>query len=493
MLKKQKKFYFSRSMEEESIVRKFSILFLVVSLIPLLVLFYIYLQIHTTGTIQINEESFFYALLFVVLGVLVGYDTMRRMVVRMVDVLDSNRSILMKVLSPAKVKELSTTRNEIAILAKSFSAITNQLEENVKELEKARKTIYEVMNKVAQGLSNMDNIDSFLDLILETVTDSLQGTVGALILVDSGKKDYLTVKSVYGIADEDFHDSFQLRVADNPWVSEIIKKKSPGLISDFVLTAPEDKNWVGRFDSSVLCAPLLIKDFVIGIMVVSGSKSESGFDDGDLNLLFNLASQTAVAIENARLNQDIESIYFETISALALAVDAKDRYSRGHLDRVSRYSVAIGKHMGLENVELKMLRDAAVLHDLGKIGVPDDVLGKKDRLTDEEWNLMRKHPQIGESIIKPIKSLAYLCDIIRHHHEKLDGSGYPDGLKGESIAPLVRILAVADVFDALTSDRSYREKSSFKEGVIILREMGGKIDQDIVNIFEEYLLLEDLV
>ena len=242
------------------------------------------------------------------------------------------------------------------------------------------------------------------------------------------------------------------------------------------------------FSETLLCAPLLYHDRVSGIITLSRSPTAGkNFSEEDLELVFNLACQTAVAIENSKLNRDIEKTYFETISALALAVDAKDEFSRGHLDRVSEYALMIGTRLGLDDDDLNTLRDAARLHDLGKIGVPDEILKKEGPLSDEEWVIMRRHPEIGESIIKPIRSLQHLCDPIRHHHERIDGSGYPDGLKGDDISPLVRILAVADAYDALTTERSYRPKESKEQAIATLRSMKDLLDQDVVNILLEGL------
>ena len=151
------------------------------------------------------------------------------------------------------------------------------------------------------------------------------------------------------------------------------------------------------------------------------------------------------------------------------------------------YALLIGKRLGLDDDDLDTLRDAARLHDLGKIGIPDEILKKKGPLNDEEWVIMRRHPEIGESIIKPIRSLQHLCDLIRHHHERINGTGYPDALKADDISPLVRILAVADAFDALTTERSYRPKQSRQEAIGILRSMKDLLDQDIINILLEAL------
>ena len=242
------------------------------------------------------------------------------------------------------------------------------------------------------------------------------------------------------------------------------------------------------FGENLLCAPLVYHDRVSGIIILSKPEGQKeNFSEEDLSLVFNLATQTAVAIENSKLNHDIEKTYFETISALALAVDTKDPFSRGHLDRVAYYALSIGKRLGLNDEDLDTLRGSARLHDLGKIGIPDEILRKDSGLTDEEWVIMRRHPEIGESIIKPVRSLQHLCDLIRHHHEKLDGTGYPDKLKGEEISPLVRILSVADVYDALTTERSYRPKKSKQEAIGILRSMNNHLDQDIVNTLVEIL------
>jgi HD-GYP domain-containing protein (c-di-GMP phosphodiesterase class II) len=360
------------------------------------------------------------------------------------------------------------------------------LEDNVRSLELAKKTLHTVMSKVGHGISNMENIDTFLELILETLTNALGGKVGTLMLLND-KKTELTVTSVYGT----YYDSkkkMHVKLFDGSPLAQVLSKKHPMSVSGIFLQNSSTSPLNEFFEGTLLCAPLVYHDRVSGIMTVNKPEGQKeDFSEEDLALVFNLASQTAIAIENSKLNRDIEKTYFETISALALAVDAKDQYSRGHLDRVTNYALMIGKRLGLDDEDLNTLRDAARLHDLGKIGIPDEILKKESGLNDEEWVIMRRHPEIGESIIKPVRSLQHLCDIVRHHHEKLDGSGYPDGLKKEEISPLVRILSVADVYDALTTQRPYRPKKSKQEAINILRSMKDHLDQDIVNILLEGL------
>jgi len=141
--------------------------------------------------------------------------------------------------------------------------------------------------------------------------------------------------------------------------------------------------------------------------------------------------------------------------------------------------------LNLNEEDRQVLRDGARLHDLGKIGIVDEILKKPGPLSPSEWEIMRKHTEIGEGIIKPIRSLSRLCDIVRHHHEKLDGSGYPDGLRGDEISLLCRILSIADIFDALITDRPYRKAFSVDAAKQELIKMKGKLDPELVDIFLE--------
>lgn len=472
------------SIENTSIMRKFTVLFLIMSIIPMVVLFYFYINYRQTGNILIDEKSFNVALIFIALGVLLGYATMRNIVQALIDLNRANAKALQRLLTPEKVEELTTEQNEITAIAQSFKAITERLEENVRSLELAKKTLHSVMSRVGHGISNMQNIDSFLELILETVTKALTGKSSIILVYDKVDRE-LEVKMAFG-TQEEAERIKPIKISEGSRLHEILKTKGPRVFHE---PFPEfNTKYYKKFvDVPFICSPLLVKDKVKGLMIVNHSDPNGKFDNDEINLFFNLASQTAVAIENSVLSHDMEKTYFETISALALAVDAKDRYSRGHLDRVANYCVQIARKLGLDEDDVKTLRDAARLHDLGKIGIPDEVLLKPGSLNDQEWVLMKRHPEIGETIIKPITSLRHLCDLVRHHHEKLDGTGYPDGLKGEEIAPLVRIMTVADIYDAITTDRPYRDRMTVDEACAELRKMKDQLDQDIVEAFIETL------
>jgi HD-GYP domain-containing protein (c-di-GMP phosphodiesterase class II) len=176
------------------------------------------------------------------------------------------------------------------------------------------------------------------------------------------------------------------------------------------------------------------------------------------------------------------------MKALAAAIDAKDPYTRGHSERVTTYSLQIAQRCGLADRDLDTVMYAAILHDVGKIGVDEAILRKPDQLTPAEWEVMTRHPAIGSQIVEGVAFLREAQPCIRHHHEGFDGSGYPDGLRGEAIPLGARVIAVADVFDAITTDRPYRAALAQPEALNELRrEAGRHLDPQLVAIFVEHV------
>lgn len=180
--------------------------------------------------------------------------------------------------------------------------------------------------------------------------------------------------------------------------------------------------------------------------------------------------------------ENAETVLF----SLALSVEAKDPYTKGHCDRLSAYSEALGKRLGLPQEQRVALRRAGVVHDIGKIGVPEHILVKNGPLTSAEWAVMKEHPVTGERICSPLKSFRLVLPIIRHHHEKLDGSGYPDGLKGDKIPLTARVLQITDIYDALVTDRPYRKALSHEEAIRTMRKEAkrGWWDSSLIDEFE---------
>jgi putative nucleotidyltransferase with HDIG domain len=183
---------------------------------------------------------------------------------------------------------------------------------------------------------------------------------------------------------------------------------------------------------------------------------KDAFSAGDTRRMQLFAGPLAHALENARLYAAQQRLFVETVTALAEAVEKRDPYTGGHLHRVVAYSLLLGRELGLDAEALESLALGATLHDIGKIGVPDQVLLKPAKLNDEEAAAMRRHPQDGAEIVSRIESLHEILPIVRSHHERIDGKGYPDGLAGDDIPLAARIVAVADTFDAMTTSRPYR-------------------------------------
>lgn len=207
--------------------------------------------------------------------------------------------------------------------------------------------------------------------------------------------------------------------------------------------------------SSLICAPLKIKDKTIGIIKLENSKQIS-YSAEDLKLLNAISTQAAVAIENANLYESLREAFFETVQALVETVEKKDSYTAGHARRVAIYSTAIGEELGLSKAELAKIKLAALLHDIGKIGIQDDILLKKGKLTNDEYEVIKKHPVLGAEILDNMTQFRDIIPYVRSHHERYDGRGYPDGMDKENIPLVSRILSVADSFDAMTSNRPYR-------------------------------------
>jgi len=176
-----------------------------------------------------------------------------------------------------------------------------------------------------------------------------------------------------------------------------------------------------------------------------------------------------------------ESVLF----SLARSIEGKDPYTHGHCERLSDYSTRLGEHLGLSEDQLIALRRAGIVHDVGKIAVPDAILLKPGSLTPEEWMLIREHPIVGERICAPLKSFRFVLPIIRHHHEKFDGSGYPDGLRGEDIPVTARALQVVDVYDALTTDRPYKKAFSITDALQTMKQEVAKGWWD-PHIFDQF-------
>ncbi|MCL5960952.1 MAG: HD-GYP domain-containing protein [Chloroflexi bacterium] len=217
------------------------------------------------------------------------------------------------------------------------------------------------------------------------------------------------------------------------------------------------------------------------LFVANMPEPASSEDEASLALL---ANQVKQYLEYQALLQQINHGYMETIEALVKAIEAKDAYTRGHSDRVTKYAVATAREMALPPEQLEEIRIGAVLHDIGKIGVPESIINKPGRLDDDEWRLMKDHPRMGTKIIDSFNRSRDILLMIYHHHEMYDGTGYPAGLRGNEIPLAARILKVADAFEAMTSNRSYQKSKTVEEAIQELKDWSGRqFDPLVVSAF----------
>jgi len=275
-----------------------------------------------------------------------------------------------------------------------------------------------------------------------------------------------------------------------PLGSGIVGSVALAGVAELVEDVTRDPRWRGDISPSfdthgMIAVPLISRGRVIGVLQLLNSRARGGFDGEDLRRMRLFAGPLAHALENARLFARLERTFVESVTALAEAVERRDPYTGGHLHRVVAYSLLLGDELELPAEELETLRLGATLHDIGKIAVPDDILRKPAALDAEELAVMQRHPADGAAIVSRIQSLAPVLPIVRNHHERMDGRGYPDGLAGDAIPLLARIAAVADTYDAITTSRPYRPGLDAATAAREIREDAGtRLCPRVVAAFE---------
>lgn len=235
---------------------------------------------------------------------------------------------------------------------------------------------------------------------------------------------------------------------------------------------------------SFLGVPLWTRSYFIGVLCLGGKKTGERFTKDDISLLSTLGSQAALAIYNAQLYEAREQALLDTITALAHAIEAKDTYTINHCENITDRAVVLAQAMSLPRQEVENIRLGSILHDVGKIGIPDAILNKPSKLTDEEYETIKQHAQIGARIVQSVGALQGVVPIVRHHQERYDGRGYPDGLSGDQIPIGARIIAVVDAYGAMTEDRVYRKALGHEKAITELRRNAGtQFDPHVVNTF----------
>ena len=320
-------------------------------------------------------------------------------------------------------------------------------------------------------------------MAMEAITRLMNAEVGSLLLVDDENKE-LYFEVALGDKGERVKE-IRLKIGEGiaGWVAEHGKslllqdvRKDPR----FYKSADQKTEFVTR---DMVCVPVKVKDKVIGVLQAI-NRAEGVFTEDDVELFQLFSNQVAIALDNARLYEEIRETFFATAEALAEAIEKRDPYTGGHTKRVVSYCLVAAKYLNLTPEELEILKLSAILHDVGKIGVEDRILRKPGNLDDEEAKIMKMHPLLGAEIMRHIRQLKDLIPGMLHHHERPDGKGYPEGLKGMDIPIVARIISAADTYDAMTTNRPYRKGLSRQTAIDeIKKEAGTQFDKEVAEAF----------
>jgi HD-GYP domain-containing protein (c-di-GMP phosphodiesterase class II) len=351
-------------------------------------------------------------------------------------------------------------------------------------LEKRLRQL-ETLSKVSALINSTLDSTEIRERTIEALSTLLGAEVGSLMLTDRH-----TGELYFEVATGERGESLKtIRLKPGEGIAGcVLADRRPLIINDaqadprLYRKADERSGFVTR---NLICVPVLSKDVILGVLEAL-NKRGGDFDDDDLELMTSLANQVAVAVENARLYEELKETFYATAEALAETIDLRDPYTGGHTRRVMTYSLVVGRFMGLGRTEMENLRLAAILHDIGKIGVRDDVLLKQGKLDDEEFKKMSRHPEYGSEVLERIRQLHGVIPGVRGHHERFDGRGYPDRLQDGAIPLPARIIAVADTYDAMTTDRPYRKGLAAAEALAELSRCSGtQFDPVAVAAFRE--------
>jgi putative nucleotidyltransferase with HDIG domain len=367
-------------------------------------------------------------------------------------------------------KEYMNTRTE-GYLAE-IRELNRRLSERLAEMTALHETV-----KITGSSLNLDEV---LSSVFRNAVRTLRSDDGSLMLLDPDE-GVLTIKEAHGL-DEDIIRKTRIVIGEG--IAGLAALNGEPVIVNGNADSLKNKENEKCVGVNSICVPLKNKKGVIGVVNLNRRADSGPFTEDNLKILSTMAHEAASAIENASLYRDVHESYLSTIRALASALEVKDPYTRGHSDSVARWAVAIARRLEMSRQEVEGIEVAAILHDIGKIGIREDILNKHGRLDDGEWAEVKKHPELSSKIINGINFPWDIKPIIYAHHERYDGNGYPLGLRGEEIPLGARIIAVADLYDAMTSDRAYRKGLSRNVIINELKRVAGtQLDPGIVEIF----------
>ncbi len=349
-----------------------------------------------------------------------------------------------------------------------------------------------MLERLSQTATSLLDIKKITRMILSEVNNTLHIEHGAILIkqVESGDFQVIAEDGENKILPTGFR-------ADHPIVTWISRKKQPLLNRDlsfapvFKSMWKEEKEELEEFNPEIFL-PLNSKGELIGILALGKKLSSQPYTQDEQLIFSTLANQTAVAIENARLYDELRASFVQSVTALANAIDIRDTYTNTHSQQIANWAAKTARAMGCKPAEVNEIYLGGLLHDIGKIGIPDTILQKPTNLNAEEWKIVHTHPSLGADLIAPIEKLANVSPMIEYSHERYDGLGYPHGIKGEEIPLGARIISVVDSYSAMLDKRPYKEPYSSSRIIEELKQNCEKMyDPRVVDAFLKIILLDD--
>jgi HD-GYP domain-containing protein (c-di-GMP phosphodiesterase class II) len=334
------------------------------------------------------------------------------------------------------------------------------------------------LHKVSEALSRATSVEGLFDSILSSILETTGGERAAILMRTDANQDVDVVASRTKAG-----KPAGAMVLSRTVVNDVLEKGVSTFTDDALADSRlmQGESIVRQRIRSIMCTPMRTTEAILGVLYVD-SLAAKEFSEAELELLAAVGNQAGVALHRARLMADMEKLFIDVMKAIAATIDAKDGYTHRHSERVAAFGVRLATRLGFSADARSVVELSGLLHDVGKIGVPDAILNKPGKLTDDEFAEIKRHPVHGATILSNIKSkkVGELLPGVKYHHERWDGRGYPEGLKGDAIPLLGRVLAVADFIDALTSDRSYRKGLTLQEAVDMVRDLDGKAFDPII-------------
>jgi putative nucleotidyltransferase with HDIG domain len=381
---------------------------------------------------------------------------------------------------------------DVSVVAQTIGSMCSLL--HLRDQLALQTTEYTTLVEVGKALSSNLDLEDLLPLVADTAVKLTHADTATILLLEDEEGDAAAVRlsAVRGL-----HEREMLGEPDDAddlgelgeLAGEVIRTQGALVLRDAQAPAVDHSAYFADKDiGSFLALPLSRLGRVLGVLALA-ARERDAITAEDLEMARLVADQAGVALENARLYGDMQGLYVETIRSLAFTLEAKDKYTRGHSDRVTEYAVAIADRMGFPEEEISILRFAGILHDIGKIAISEEILNKPGKLTALEREVIETHPVESARIIRPIGFLKDVVPIVEHHHEWFDGSGYNSGLAAEEIPKGARVLSVADAFEAMTSDRPYHGAMPWTDAVAELKRYSGtQFDPEVVDVFVGMIL-----